>query len=78
VRVRIAVAGIVCCASTAAGCTFGPEEIAHLSASESVTIEVVDERGQPVVGAAYDYGGLSAFSARETTAIVTAAGCPAG
>jgi poly-gamma-glutamate capsule biosynthesis protein CapA/YwtB (metallophosphatase superfamily) len=62
VRVRIAVAGIVCCASTTAGCTFGPEEIAHLSASESVTIEVVDERGQPVVGAAYDYGGLSAFS----------------
>ena len=50
------------CVLLVAGCSFGPEEIEHLSASESVTVLVVDERGDPLVGAAYDYSGLSAFT----------------
>jgi poly-gamma-glutamate capsule biosynthesis protein CapA/YwtB (metallophosphatase superfamily) len=45
-----------------AACSFGPDEIAHLSAAERVTIEVVDETGQPVVGAAFDFAGASAFT----------------
>jgi poly-gamma-glutamate capsule biosynthesis protein CapA/YwtB (metallophosphatase superfamily) len=57
---RLAVAAA--CVSIVAGCSFGPEEIEHLSASESVTVAVVDERGDPVVGAAYDYSGLSEFT----------------
>ena len=82
-RVRVALAGLACLV-IAASCSFGPEEIAHLSASENVTVEVVDERGQPVVGAAYDYGGLSAFTdekgafklhlSQPVAGVVTAAG----
>jgi poly-gamma-glutamate capsule biosynthesis protein CapA/YwtB (metallophosphatase superfamily) len=83
VRAHIALAWLAC-ASIVAGCSFGPEEIAHLSASESVTVEIVDERGQPIVGAAYDYGGLSAFTdesggfrlrlSQPVAGVVTAAG----
>lgn len=61
VRIRHVVLAFVCVTS-AGGCSFGPEEIAHLSAAEAVTVEVVDEGGKPVIGAAYDYGGLSAFT----------------
>ena len=57
---RLVVVGV--CVSIVASCSFGPEQIAHLSAAETVTVTVVDERGDPVVGAAYDYGGLSAFT----------------
>jgi len=77
VVLRRAVA-VAVCASSVAGCSFGPEEIEHLSASEPVTIEVVDEDGAPVVGAAYDYGGLSAFSDKDGQLDLKLAGPVAG
>src|SRR4051812_31062197 len=58
---RAVIAAAICVASVAA-CSFGPEEIEHLSASNAVTVDIVDEDGNPVIGAAYDYGDLSAFS----------------
>jgi poly-gamma-glutamate capsule biosynthesis protein CapA/YwtB (metallophosphatase superfamily) len=44
------------------GCSFGPAETSRLSTPNVVTVNVVDENGEPVVGAEFDFDGGSSTS----------------